>query len=451
MIGNDTIESTAEEMGIRFQGGQTDAGLTMGLGVEEVLPKDLVRAYGTMANKGMLVPQTVILKVEDNDGEVLIDRTTNPDKGTRALDNETAAIVTDILAGNTNPDENPYWGKFRIMSGGERRPATLKTGTNNDALDLSAYGYIAAPTQKGRANGEYALVVGAWNGNSDNSPMSSAADPLFSIDVTTYVWAGFLKDATKGWAINDFKLPDSLVERAVDPWTGLAAAGAKRVGEYFRPGTEPAENLPAEERCGTAVLRTAGFEDEHPAWMIANESWMKRAAKGPGVRGRQGTATSYFYNFAFNPYGKSWGPLMGKGAGCALPSESPSIDPCASFDPLASVDPSASPIVCPSPSASPSDAAEPGADTRTHARADTGADTRADARAHAGADTGADTRAHARADTGADTGTHARPLTRPGRRLRVARRPRRAALAPRPPRSCEGVRRARPQGRRRCR
>ncbi len=128
VIGNDTIESTAEEMGIRFQGGETDAGLTMGLGVEEVLPKDLVRAYGAMANKGMLVPQTVILKVEDNDGAVLIDRTTNPDKGTRALDNETAAIVTDILAGNTDPDENPYWGKFRIMSGGERRPATLKTG-----------------------------------------------------------------------------------------------------------------------------------------------------------------------------------------------------------------------------------------------------------------------------------------------------------------------------------
>ncbi len=356
VIGNDTIETTAEAMGIRFRGGETDAGLTLGLGVEEVHPKDLVRAYGTLANKGILVPQTVIIKVESNDGAVLIDASTNPDKGQRALDNQTAGIVTDILAGNTDPDENPYWGKFRVMSGGERRPATLKTGTNNDAKDLNAYGYIAAPTEQGRADGEYALVVGAWNGNSDNSFLSTAADPLFSIDVTTYVWAGFLKDATKGWAINDFSLPGSLSERAVDPWTGLAAVGGKRVSEWFRPGTEPAENLPADQRCGTAVLGTAGFEDEYPAWMAANDGWMRRAAKGPGVRGGpQRTATSYFYNFGFNPYGKSWGPLMGTGAGCAAPSESPSVDPCASFDPLASVDPSASPVVCPSPSGSPSE------------------------------------------------------------------------------------------------
>ena len=32
---------------------------------------------------------------------------------------------------------------------GERRPATLKTGTNNDAKDLNAYGFIAPPTRGG--------------------------------------------------------------------------------------------------------------------------------------------------------------------------------------------------------------------------------------------------------------------------------------------------------------
>ena len=65
-------------------------------------------------------------------------------------------MLTDILAGNTNPKVNPFWGKFAIMDGSKRRPATLKTGTNNDARDLNAYGYIGAPNTAGRAGGEYA-------------------------------------------------------------------------------------------------------------------------------------------------------------------------------------------------------------------------------------------------------------------------------------------------------
>ena len=36
-----------------------------------------------------------------------------------------------------------------IVQNGVRRPATLKTGTNNDAKDLSAYGYIAPPSREG--------------------------------------------------------------------------------------------------------------------------------------------------------------------------------------------------------------------------------------------------------------------------------------------------------------
>ena len=85
--------------------------------------------------------------------------------------------MTDILAGNTNPNVNPFWGKFAIRGPDGRRPATLKTGTNNDAKDLNAYGYIAPPTEEGRADGAYALAVGVWNGNSDNSPVSTAARP----------------------------------------------------------------------------------------------------------------------------------------------------------------------------------------------------------------------------------------------------------------------------------
>src|SRR4029079_4172391 len=38
------------------------------------------------------------------------------------------------------------------------------------------------------------------------------------------------------------------------------------------------------------------------------------------------TRTSYFYNFQFNPYGRSWGVIV-NGDGCGKPSATPSCSP----------------------------------------------------------------------------------------------------------------------------
>jgi peptidoglycan glycosyltransferase len=349
VIGNDRVEATAEAMGVQFMNGEVDAGPAFALGVEEVHPKDLVRAYGVLANGGQLVRQTTIVDATDSAGEsVFADEP--PAEPERVVDRGTAGILTDILAGNTDPDQNPFWGQFRITDGGRRRPATLKTGTNNDARDLNAYGYIGAPNREERARGEYALAVGAWNGNSDNTLVSTPADPLFSIDVTTHVWQGFLQEATDGWSINGFRVPEAVQEVAVDPWTGLLPAGGRSVTELFLPDTAPTQRLP-EDACGEAVLEIAGFEREHPEWMRTSRAWLDRAERGPGrAGGPEGTRTAYFYNAAFNPYGRSWGPLVGDG--CGEPTPTPTVDPCASPDPSASVDPSAPAVVCPSPSES---------------------------------------------------------------------------------------------------
>ncbi len=350
VIGNRNVQQQAEAMGIQFQNNTVDAGLSFALGVEVVHPLDLVRAYGTIGDRGRLAEQTTIRTVKDNTGAVVVEESQRP-KPVDALDPGAAYITTDILAGNTNPRKNPFWGQFAVNDRGVRRPATLKTGTSNEARDLNAYGFIAAPDDKGRKDGEYALVVGAWNGNSDNSLVSGRGGPLFSIDVTTYVWQGFMEESTKGWAINGFKAPNNLEHASVDPWTGLASSGRNAVVELFLPGTAPTGNLPQEARCGEAVLTTAGFEDEHPSWMAANQGWLARARRGPGrVGGPENTATAYFYNPLFNPYGRSWGPLL-DGPGCKpAASPSPSIDPCAAI--VGIVDPSAEPSVCPSPSES---------------------------------------------------------------------------------------------------
>jgi membrane peptidoglycan carboxypeptidase len=324
----DHVFQRAQDFGMQFQGETTKAGLSLALGVQEVRPVDLVNAYATLANGGSYIPHTTILRVQDQAGNDVVAPRAKPE-AKRVASREATAIVTDVLSGNTDESVNPFWGKFKVTDGGRRRPATLKTGTNNDAKDLNAYGFIAAPTADGRDNGEHALAVGVWNGNSDNTVVSTPQHPVFSIDVSTYVWQGFMNEATKGWKINDFNLPDTLVTAEVDPWTGLKAApGQQGVKEIFIRGTAPTETAGASGGvCGQSVLEKAGFETKSDRWLSADRDWLRRAQRGPGVAGGpEGTRTSYFYNGSFTPFGRSWGPIL-NGGGCATPEPSPSCFP----------------------------------------------------------------------------------------------------------------------------
>src|SRR5207245_8246528 len=139
--------------GMAFAPDHTNAGLSIALGVQEVRPVDLVTAYATLANGGKKLGHTTILSVRDQAGTDVI-APYQPPTGDQVASPQAAFIVTDILSGNTNPRINPFWGKFELTGpANKHRPATLKTGTNNDAKDLNAYGYIAPPTQKGRDAG----------------------------------------------------------------------------------------------------------------------------------------------------------------------------------------------------------------------------------------------------------------------------------------------------------
>jgi membrane peptidoglycan carboxypeptidase len=370
----DRIFARAQDFGMVFASSKTNAGLSIALGVQEVRPVDLVTAYGTLANGGKKVGHTTILSVHDQAGAPVI-ADYQPPPGEKVASPQAAFIVTDILSGNTNPKINPFWGKFELTGPKNvRRPATLKTGTNNDAKDLNAYGFIAPPTEAGRDKGEFALAVGAWNGNSDNSVVSPSS-PVFSIDVTTYVWQGFLQEATKSWAVNDFARPDGVVRAKIDPFTGLIPQpGVKSIDEWYIADTVPKDTLPV-GACGQAVLDSPGvYEHNFKNWMTADLDWLNRARFGPGrAGGVNRTRTAYFYNGVFQPYGRSWGALV-EGHGCSLASPSVTCYPVPTPDPsgvvpsfvIPSADPSANllfePCATPVPSPSAPPSVEPSAE-----------------------------------------------------------------------------------------
>ena len=376
--GVERVFENSERFEIRWRNETTKAGLSLALGTEEVHPVDLTTAFGTIANGGRYIGHTRILRITDMDGRDVV-RPYQPPKGEQVATPQAAYIMTDILSGNTIPSVNPYWGRFRIRTeGGRRRPATLKTGTNNDAKDLNAYGYIAPPTSEGRARGEYALVVGVWNGNSDNSVVTTPNRPVFSVDVTAPVWRGFLREATANWEVNDFARPSGIVEADVDAWSGMRPSRYTRrtVRELFIDGSQPSElddtkvghrveaetNLLWQDGCaGEPVER--GFldledaESHRPAWNEANRAWLRRARRGPGVAGGpEGTSTTYFFNGSFMPFGASWGAPFPPRDRCEIapsPSPTPSLSPSPSAPGSPVPSPGGSPTPPPSPSESP--------------------------------------------------------------------------------------------------
>ncbi|MDQ3555000.1 MAG: transglycosylase domain-containing protein, partial [Chloroflexota bacterium] len=333
----------AKRFGMEFQENEPTAGLSMALGTLEVHPADLTNAYATIANGGRRVDRTLIRTVSDKAGTELVAVRATPE-GEAIITPQAAHIMTDILAGNTDPAINPIWGRLELTDAtGRHRPATLKTGTNNDAKDLTAMGYLAPPDEAGRARGEYALAVGAWNGNSDASVVGSADDPIFSLDVAGPMWQAFLQETTADWAIFDFTRPNGLEEAQVDAFTGYRPSDFSReqVTEIFIEGTVPprdeiitglevirdeeGDSYLWDESCGgtpemRGFLQLDELESERPRWREAIQGWIERARRGPGVRGGPdadvATATSYFLDSNYQPYGSTWGAPFPPTARC---------------------------------------------------------------------------------------------------------------------------------------
>jgi membrane peptidoglycan carboxypeptidase len=318
---------------------------SMGIGTLETHPIDMLSAYSTIANGGVRMPRQLITKVVDDNGRQVWPLDNTKPEGTEVISPQAAYIITDILAGNTQPKINPYWGEFAIYKGGKRRPAAYKTGTTNDNRDVHAYGYLAPPASKNAP----ALAVGVWMGNSNNAPNRGS----LSLDSSAPLWSAIMQEVSAKQAIANFKAPSGLQTATVDAFTGLKPGPftKKTVKELFIKGTVPTERetirvsrdvdaasgLLWREGCvGPRVKR--GFfnlnevESNFPNWQKANRNWAARAAKGPGRRGGpEGTRTSYFYNNSFAPYGRSWGAPFAPSAKCPIAPVATPPPPC---DPL---------------------------------------------------------------------------------------------------------------------
>jgi membrane peptidoglycan carboxypeptidase len=390
LVGENQVFDKAQDFGMQFQQDRPTAGLAMALGSLEVHPLDLNQAYATMANGGVNVGRTSILEIRSVNPDNPVEYKHKTPSGERVISDQAAYVVTDILKGNTDPAVNPVWASAQLTAAnGQRRPAALKTGTTNDAKDLNAYGYIAPPSKQGRRNGEYALSVGVWAGNSDASPVTTVANPVFSLDVAAPVWDAFLTDVTRSWEVRDFPRPGGISTASVDAWTGHVPSqySQRQVNELFIRGTAPTadpylisvevvkgengkwyrwhescEDVGTPRSRGYLMLESA--ESHTRSWNDAVKGWIKRAQKGEGVSASvsptKSTSTAYFFEPYFQPYGRSWGGPFAPTASCRkAPAASPSPEPSESPELSPSPSPEESPVPSEPPEVTPEPPVEP--------------------------------------------------------------------------------------------
>ena len=190
----------AADMGITTLNNPDRYGLTLVLGGGEVKLLDMTNAYGVFANKGVRAEPRSILRIEDNQGNVIEETKV---KEERVLDENVANMISDIISDNVA--RTPLWGSNNLLHFPDRDVAG-KSGSTNNFRDAWIMGY--APN----------IAVGAWCGNNDNSPMQGLSGLI-----TTPMWREFMDVALA-------KLPE---ESFSQPW--YPTEGVKPVirGQYI--------------------------------------------------------------------------------------------------------------------------------------------------------------------------------------------------------------------------
>lgn len=192
---NETI-NTAKSMGMidtfDLTLDKTSPNLSMAIGGKDVMPLELVSAYGVFATEGIRYLPNYILKIENAKGEVIYEPDSHP---IQALDSEICRQINSILSDNNL--RAPMFGsrsKLYLNSW-----TAVKTGTasreDGKIIDAWTIGYTRD------------LVTGVWVGNNNNKAMYGKADGSY---VAAPIWNAFMKEAEKSTTPKAFTPPKQI-------------------------------------------------------------------------------------------------------------------------------------------------------------------------------------------------------------------------------------------------
>jgi penicillin-binding protein 1B len=220
-VGIERIAELAERLGIESP---LPLVPSLALGVADVAPIEVARAYATIANGGIRPEIRTFEDVVDPQGHTLARREIEFQP---VLDAGTAYLATSLMEGVVERGT-----AVSVRTSGLLGPIAGKTGTTDSGRDAWFVGFTPE------------LLAVVWVGFDEprNTPLTGASGAL-------PIWTQFMKEATSGQIRGAFLPPPEIISLDIDPSSGaIALAGCpQRRTEFFLLGTQPARACPEGE------------------------------------------------------------------------------------------------------------------------------------------------------------------------------------------------------------
>ncbi len=280
IAGINNMIDTSEKMGITSFKDRSRYGLALTLGGGETQLLELTGAFNVFAANGIYKKPTTIVEIKDSKDNVVYKDST--DKGSRALSEEVAFLISDMLSDDGARSDVFGAGSLLNIRG---HTVAVKTGTTDDKRDNYAMGFTPS------------ITVGAWVGNSNNDKMN----PYVASGITgaTPIWNRFMVEYLKNKENEKFEVPKTVVKTEVDSLTGmLPVEDFPRRTEWIVDKTKPTStgdwykkfeickddgNI-VNESCknyGDTTTQTfIKIMAEVPEWQSSVDDWIKKKYSG---------------------------------------------------------------------------------------------------------------------------------------------------------------------------
>ncbi len=202
------IQNMAVNLGINI--GQSQVFPSIALGTAEVTLLELVSAYTTFVNQGVHINPIAITRIEDKEGNVLIEYF--PEYSQEAISPETAYMMIDmmrgVVRGGVNSDGTNYHGTgVRLRNAYNiQQDVAGKTGTTQNSADNW---FVAMMPH---------IVMGSWVGGEDrrirfptNSPGSIGQGARTALPIVGTFINNVTSDPDAPWSTEGFSPPPGFV------------------------------------------------------------------------------------------------------------------------------------------------------------------------------------------------------------------------------------------------
>jgi len=232
---------TAKDFGITTLTDVNNYGLSLVLGGGDINLLEMASAYGVFATEGNYVPPVSILRIEDNDGNIIEE---SQEQYKKVLDTQVARTVNNVLSDNNA--RTPMFGTNSPLYVPGYQVAA-KTGTTQNFVDGWTMGYTPF------------AVVGVWTGNNDNTPTKDEG-----VGIAAPIWNKIMQKLLLTNPVENFNEPDTIISGRSDALLGKLPSDDINTILYYVDKNNPLGPQPS----------NPASDPQYVLWQIGINNWL---------------------------------------------------------------------------------------------------------------------------------------------------------------------------------